>query len=137
MHRFPDLVNAMDVEWLGNLLGVCMFLAFAVFIINTVSHIVMEKERKLNEVLKIVGVSSYLYWGSWGARTTIYLILSTSLVVGMMKVNFDFVEKSSKNSNETTFHQYFISDKSLCKCSLNMGVLFRLHNFNDDVLLCA
>lgn len=86
MQKYPNIINSYDVVWLGNLLGLCMLLAFSIFVINTVGYIVMEKERQLKEVLQIIGISNCMYWGSWFVRTIIYLIISSTLMVAAMKV---------------------------------------------------
>ena len=91
MRQYPDIINELDSNWLGNLLGVGLLLAFSVFIMNTVHHIVMEKERHLKDVLQIIGVSRGLYWLSWCTRTMVYLVASTTIVAGVLKVVFQFI----------------------------------------------
>lgn len=104
MHQYPDIVNELDSNWLGNLIGVCLLLAFSVFIMNTVHHIVMEKERQLKDVLQIIGVSRGLYWLSWCARIMVYLVASTTIVAGVLKVVFKHSTGSSFISvNENCF----------------------------------
>lgn len=86
MHQFPTILNKYDVDWLGNLVGILMLVAFSVLIMNIVTNIVAEKERQIKNMLQIIGVSNYLYWGSWCVFTMVYLVTLITVMVAMMKV---------------------------------------------------
>lgn len=130
MRQYPDIINELDSNWLGNLLGVCLLLAFSVFILNTVHHIVMEKERHLKDVLHIIGVSRGLYWLSWCARTMVYLVASTTIAAGVLKVVFQFIILQHIFVSQNIF-----VDKSVRELHVAVGFPISVRDFNDNILL--
>lgn len=133
MHQYPDIIDKFDVDWLGSLLGICLLLIFSVFIANTVNHIVTEKERQIQDVLQVIGVSSSLYWASWCARTMIYLIVSNTIVAAFLKVyhylTLRIILWVDKHSS--------ILDKPICEFLCAMDFSLRFPHLNNDLLLHA
>lgn len=62
-------------------------LSFAFIFVNNIYVIVAEKEKQLNDAMKIMGLSSLLQWMSWFIWTMIILSISISLIVFLLSVS--------------------------------------------------
>lgn len=79
--RQDNLLNILEM-----LMPILIVLSFIYPCINTVRAIATEKERQLKEAMKIMGLSSWLHWMGWFLRSLVYMIVSISLIVLLLKL---------------------------------------------------
>lgn len=63
-------------------------LSFVYPCINTVKFIAAEKERQLKESMKIMGLPNWLHWTGWFVRSIIFMTISITFIVILMKVRW-------------------------------------------------
>lgn len=89
MHRYPypPYVHDILLDAMERAIALFIMLSFVYPIISTVRFIAIEKEMQLKEVMKIMGMPVWLHWTSWFVRTMIFMTVSISFIVGILKVN--------------------------------------------------
>lgn len=85
-YPFPAFREDRLLNILEMLMPILIVLSFIYPCINTVRAIATEKERQLKEAMKIMGLSSWLHWMGWFLRSLVYMTVSISLVVLLLKV---------------------------------------------------
>lgn len=85
-YPYPPYIKDVLLQGLDNVLAIFIMLSFVYTIISTVRFIAVEKEKQLKEVMKIMGMPVWLHWISWSIRTMIFMIISISCMVGLLKV---------------------------------------------------
>lgn len=53
---------------------------------NVIQNIVVEKEKKLKEIMNIMGIPSWIHWSGWFVQSMFICTLSASLIVIFFKV---------------------------------------------------
>lgn len=88
MQRFPYTPYLHDIllDGLESAVGVFIMLSFVYPIISTVRFIAVEREKQLKEVMKIMGMPIWLHWTTWFVRTMIFMIISITLMIALLKV---------------------------------------------------
>ncbi|XP_055326120.1 phospholipid-transporting ATPase ABCA3-like, partial [Sitodiplosis mosellana] len=88
MQRFPypPYLNDILLNGLTDAVGLFIMLSFVYPIIGTVRFIAVEREKQLKEVMKIMGMPVWLHWTSWFVRTMIFMIVSITLMIGLLKI---------------------------------------------------
>lgn len=101
MQRFPypPYLNDKLLDGLKGAVGLFIMLSFVYPIISTVRFIAIEREKQLKEVMKIMGMNVWLHWCSWFVRTMIFMIVSITLMIALLKVNCTFHFEKIINSN--------------------------------------
>lgn len=87
-YPYPPYLNDILFDGLEDAIGLFLMLSFVYPIISTVRFIAVEKEKQLKEVMKIMGMPVWLHWTSWFVRTMLFMIVSITIMIGLMKVNF-------------------------------------------------
>lgn len=86
-YPYPSYVNDPLLDsGLEDAIGLFVILSFMYPIISTVRFIAIEKEKQLKEVMKIMGMPVWLHWTSWFVRTMIFMVISITLMIAMLKV---------------------------------------------------
>lgn len=85
-YPYPSFLNDILLEGLTEAVGLFIMLSFVYPIISTVRFIAVEKEKQLKEVMKIMGMPVWLHWSSWFVRTMIFMIVSMTLMIGLLKM---------------------------------------------------
>uniref|UniRef100_A0A8C9SU04 ATP binding cassette subfamily A member 3 n=1 Tax=Scleropages formosus TaxID=113540 RepID=A0A8C9SU04_SCLFO len=82
MSRFPYPPFIYDVFILAiqNQLPLLLVLSFTYTSLNIVRAVVQEKERKLKEYMKMMGLSNGLHWGAWFLMFFLFLSVSVFFV---------------------------------------------------------
>lgn len=88
MQRYPYPPYTFDVllQGLETIVSFFILLSFIYPTINTVRFIAIEKERQLKEAMKIMGLPNWLHWTSWFLRTMIFMMVSITCIVALLKV---------------------------------------------------
>lgn len=89
LQRYPFPPYTFDVllQGLETIVSFFILLSFIYPTINTVRFIAIEKERQLKEAMKIMGLPNWLHWVSWFVRTMVFMIVSISFIVALLKVS--------------------------------------------------
>lgn len=90
MAVFPILIyvylNEVSKTNLRAFLSVSIFSSFFLPVMNTVYCIVVEKERQLKDVMRIMGLSNWLHWLSWFMRSISIMMIIVTFIVGSSSV---------------------------------------------------
>ncbi|GAB0097260.1 ATP-binding cassette sub-family A member 3 [Sergentomyia squamirostris] len=90
LQRFPYPAFTRDVllEVITMIVPFMILASFIVPCINNVKFITIEKEKQLKEVMKIMGLSSWLHWVAWFCKIMVFLLISITLIVILLKVSW-------------------------------------------------
>uniref|UniRef100_A0A672ZSW2 ABC transporter domain-containing protein n=1 Tax=Sphaeramia orbicularis TaxID=375764 RepID=A0A672ZSW2_9TELE len=82
LSRFPYPAFIYDVFILAiqNQLPLLLVLSFTYTSLNIVRAVVQEKERKLKEYMRMMGLSNWLHWSAWFLMFFLFLSISVCLV---------------------------------------------------------
>uniref|UniRef100_A0A674P4M5 ATP binding cassette subfamily A member 3 n=1 Tax=Takifugu rubripes TaxID=31033 RepID=A0A674P4M5_TAKRU len=82
LSRFPYPAFIYDVFVLAiqNQLPLLLVLSFTYISLNIVRSVVQEKERKLKEYMKMMGLSNWLHWSAWFLMFFLFISISVFLV---------------------------------------------------------
>ncbi|KAG6447126.1 ATP-binding cassette sub-family A member 2 [Manduca sexta] len=84
----PSYVEDLAVEALQFLFPSFILLSFSYTAVNIVRAITTEKELQLKETMKIMGLPTWLHWTAWFSKQFIYLLLTATLVLVLLKVSW-------------------------------------------------
>ena len=65
----------------------CMTVSWIYTVALAVQAIVYEKEQRLKEVMKMMGLSNAVHWVAWFITSVCVMSITVSLLVGILKVN--------------------------------------------------
>ncbi|XP_046544461.1 phospholipid-transporting ATPase ABCA3-like [Haliotis rubra] len=82
----PYIVDTMNML-LQYMFPVSLMLGFILMAIQTTKGVVYEKERKLKESMKLMGLSAAAHWTSWFLTSLIYVVISMVLYALLCGVN--------------------------------------------------
>uniref|UniRef100_A0AAR2JEC1 ABC transporter domain-containing protein n=1 Tax=Pygocentrus nattereri TaxID=42514 RepID=A0AAR2JEC1_PYGNA len=89
LSRFPYPVFIYDVFILAiqNQLPLLLVLSFTYTALNIVRAVVQEKERKLKEYMRMMGLSNWLHWSAWFLMFYLFLSISIFFVTLLLCVS--------------------------------------------------
>lgn len=89
--RFPYPAYSTDLQsqLLQYIAPLFMLFSLNYTFANTVRYVALEKEKQLKESMKIMGLNNWLHWLSWFIRTMTMMYISVTLIIILLKVNFD------------------------------------------------
>ncbi|XP_047672257.1 phospholipid-transporting ATPase ABCA1 isoform X1 [Tachysurus fulvidraco] len=82
---YPCIVDDAFVSSMSTILPMFLVLAFMQTVCQTIKGLVLEKELKLKEVLRVVGVSNGALWFSWFTENIVLLTVPCALISIMVK----------------------------------------------------
>jgi len=87
MQEFPYPCYSLDefLEYLTQLLSLLMTLAWVYSVCIIVKNIVYEKEQRLKEVMKMMGLSNGVHWVAWFINAFTLMFISSILLVIILK----------------------------------------------------
>ncbi|XP_050667150.1 phospholipid-transporting ATPase ABCA3-like [Leptidea sinapis] len=102
IQRFPHPPYLQDlaVEFLTYIFPLFVIISFSYTSVNIVSAVTTEKENQLKEMMKIMGLPTWLHWTAWFLKQFIYMFLISGLLVLLLKVNWF--------TNEDGFSEYAV-----------------------------
>uniref|UniRef100_H2YX22 ABC transporter domain-containing protein n=1 Tax=Ciona savignyi TaxID=51511 RepID=H2YX22_CIOSA len=88
MQEFPYPCYTYDefLEYLSALLSLLMTLAWIYSVCIIIKNIVYEKEQRLKEVMKMMGLSNGVHWVAWFINSFSLMFLSILLLILVLKV---------------------------------------------------
>lgn len=98
---YPTFVEDDLTATLAAILPLFLMLSFIVTVFTSTKNIVLEKETKLKESMKLMGMSPTMYWLSWFVKLFIYLFVISfvfALLFGVNAGNNGSVLQSSQPS---------------------------------------
>ncbi|KAL3053729.1 hypothetical protein OYC64_006118 [Pagothenia borchgrevinki] len=89
LSRFPYPAFIYDVFILAiqNQLPLILVLSFTYTSLNIVRAVVQEKERKLKEYMRMMGLSNWLHWSAWFLMFSLFLSISIFLVTLLLCIH--------------------------------------------------
>ncbi|OWF34668.1 ATP-binding cassette sub-family A member 3-like [Mizuhopecten yessoensis] len=84
---YPPYVEDTLLGVLRSSLPVIILFAFIVTVFQTTKNIVYEKEKKLKETMKLMGLQPILYWLSWFTKVFIYMLIACFFFTLMMAID--------------------------------------------------
>ncbi|CAL8072882.1 unnamed protein product [Orchesella dallaii] len=87
-YPYPEYIDDVFVIALQSQLPLFLVLSFIYPIINISKSIVHEKERRLKESMKMMGLPNWLHYSAWFTKSFIFLVISTILMTIFYKVKW-------------------------------------------------
>ncbi len=89
------------VSSIGTMLPMFLVLAFIYTACQTIKGLVLEKERRLKEVLRVVGVQNSSMWFCWFIENMVLMTIPCALISLMVKVSGAETLKNKKMEMRT------------------------------------
>lgn len=83
---YPKYIDDVFVIALQSQFPLFLVLSFIYPVINISKSIVHEKERRLKESMKMMGLPNWLHWSAWFAKSFVFLLLSIIIMTIIYKV---------------------------------------------------
>ncbi|MBN3275901.1 ABCA3 protein, partial [Polyodon spathula] len=83
---FPPFINDVFILAIQNQLPLLLMLSFTYTALNIVRAVVQEKERKLKEYMRMMGLSNWLHWTAWFSMFFLFLLISVFFVTLLLCV---------------------------------------------------
>ncbi|KAI9562460.1 hypothetical protein GHT06_009893 [Daphnia sinensis] len=90
MRRFPYPIYADDkfLVALQGWLPLIIMLSFIYPALNIVKSIVHEKERRLKESMKMMGLPNWLHWTAWFVKSLAFILITIILITALLKARW-------------------------------------------------
>ncbi|XP_022109857.1 ATP-binding cassette sub-family A member 1-like [Acanthaster planci] len=83
---YPCYTDDFFINTLGAALPLFMVLAWVFSVAMNIKDIVLEKELRLKEVMKVMGMGNAVHWVAWFLNSFAVMLVSSSLLVLVLKV---------------------------------------------------
>uniref|UniRef100_K1QVF6 ATP-binding cassette sub-family A member 3 n=1 Tax=Magallana gigas TaxID=29159 RepID=K1QVF6_MAGGI len=95
-----------------------LILGFILSALQTTKAIVYEKEKKLKESMKLMGLNSSIYWASWLVKSSIYLVISSAVYCILFSIEVSDKGKVLAKTDPSLFFVFLIcySISIICFC---------------------
>uniref|UniRef100_A0A8C9ZR47 ATP binding cassette subfamily A member 3 n=1 Tax=Sander lucioperca TaxID=283035 RepID=A0A8C9ZR47_SANLU len=105
LSRFPYPAFIYDVFILAiqNQLPLLLVLSFTYTSLNIVRSVVQEKERKLKEYMRMMGLSNWLHWSAWFLMFFLFLSISIFFVTLLLCIQVSLCYKIYPNGAVLTY----------------------------------
>ncbi|CAD5121577.1 DgyrCDS10076 [Dimorphilus gyrociliatus] len=149
MNRLPHPHYTSDpIPTMMPFLAFIIFISFNVNTLNFIRGVVLEKEKRLKELMKICGLKSSLNWFAWILRSMIVLVVVSLLFTFFLCVqtkNGAFLAKSDPSLIFVFFLMYGMSVLSYCcivsaifsqaRAAATVGSLFSFFTYMPNFFL--
>ncbi|XP_067683949.1 phospholipid-transporting ATPase ABCA3-like [Haliotis asinina] len=103
----PYIVDSMN-ELLRYMFPVSLMMGFILMAIQTTKGVVYEKERKLKESMKLMGLSAAAHWTSWFLTSFIYVVITMALYALLCGINASGNGASLAKSDPSLFFVFLL-----------------------------
>ncbi|EDO48951.1 predicted protein [Nematostella vectensis] len=89
---YPGYVQDFFVQTVANLLPLLLTLAFIYSAVSIIKELVFEKQQRLKESMKMMGLSNWIHWSAWFIKCLLFLgftIIIITIFVKVLKI-FEF-----------------------------------------------
>ena len=116
MQRFPYPPYIEDIFLLALqfLFPIILMLSFIYPAVNLTKNLVIEKEKRLKESMKMMGLKNWLHWTAWAIKSFFWLALSSALLSILLTINIKEGVGILNNSNGFLIYLFFISYSISC-----------------------
>ncbi|XP_022097183.1 ATP-binding cassette sub-family A member 1-like isoform X2 [Acanthaster planci] len=83
---YPCYISDLFVQTLGAILPLLMIIAWLFSVAMIIKGIVLEKELRLKEVMKVMGMGNAVHWVAWFINSFVVMFISSCLLVLILKV---------------------------------------------------
>ncbi|XP_053132329.1 phospholipid-transporting ATPase ABCA3 [Hemicordylus capensis] len=98
---YPPYVNDLFLLAIQNQLPLLLMLSFTYTSLNIVRAVVHEKEKKLKEYMRMMGLSNWLHWTAWFLMFFLFLLVSIFFVTVLFCVKVSEQAAVLKSSDPT------------------------------------
>ncbi|XP_054848460.1 phospholipid-transporting ATPase ABCA3 isoform X2 [Eublepharis macularius] len=98
---YPPYVNDLFLLAIQNQLPLLLMLSFTYTSLNIVRAVVHEKEKKLKEYMRMMGLSNWLHWSAWFLMFFLFLLVSIFFVTVLFCVKVSEQGAVLTNSDPT------------------------------------
>nr|XP_025035890.1 ATP-binding cassette sub-family A member 3 [Pelodiscus sinensis] len=98
---YPPYVNDLFLLAIQNQLPLLLMLSFTYTSLNIVRAVVHEKEKKLKEYMRMMGLSNWLHWSAWFLMFFLFLLVSIFFVTVLFCVKVSQQGAVLTNSDPT------------------------------------
>uniref|UniRef100_A0A665VHB5 ABC transporter domain-containing protein n=1 Tax=Echeneis naucrates TaxID=173247 RepID=A0A665VHB5_ECHNA len=106
---YPPFIYDVFILAIQNQLPLVLVLSFTYTSLNIVRAVVQEKERKLKEYMRMMGLSNWLHWSAWFLMFFLFLSISVFFVTLLLCIQVSFIQQTT---------DFFFS---LCTLSANVA----------------
>ena len=116
MQRFPYPPYIEDIFLLALqfLFPVILMLSFIYPAVNLTKNLVIEKEKRLKESMKMMGLRNWMHWTAWFVKAFIWLAVSSALLTILLTVGVKDGVGILNQSNGFLIYFFFISFSISC-----------------------
>eukprot|EP01135_Chromosphaera_perkinsii_P008446 Nk52_evm14s1360 gene=Nk52_evmTU14s1360 len=112
-YPYPSYEDDDFASGIGNSLGLFIVLAWIYSVIVTTRSVVMEKEMRLKEAMKLMGLRNWINWLSWWFSVFVFFLISVILVT-IITVAGDVVKYTSGGIIFIFFMFFALATISFC-----------------------
>ncbi|XP_076108921.1 phospholipid-transporting ATPase ABCA3-like isoform X1 [Mytilus galloprovincialis] len=121
---YPPYVEDPLLTAIQSNLPLFLMLGFILYEIQLTKNIIFEKERKLKESMKMMGLSPIIYWLSWFVTALIYMVIACLIFAVLLAVPVGSHGSVLPNSDPTLMFFFF-----LCFAMSVIGLSFMISTF--------
>ncbi|KAL9951119.1 hypothetical protein ACROYT_G043723 [Oculina patagonica] len=82
---YPCYIEDKFVRYIGGTMPLFMTLAWIFSVAMIIKGVVYEKERRLKEVMKVMGLGNAVHWVAWFINSSALMVITISLLVAVLK----------------------------------------------------
>ncbi|XP_072337423.1 phospholipid-transporting ATPase ABCA3 isoform X1 [Scyliorhinus torazame] len=105
---FPPYIDDIFILAIQTQLSLLVMLSFTYTALNVTKAIVLEKETKQKEYMKMMGLNNWLHWLAWFFKFLIFLIISVSLMTVLFCVKMSEHGAVLNNSDPTLIFVFLL-----------------------------
>ncbi|XP_029433384.1 ATP-binding cassette sub-family A member 3 [Rhinatrema bivittatum] len=106
--QYPAYVNDLFLLAIQNQLPLLLMLSFTYTSLNIVRAVVHEKEKKLKEYMRMMGLSNWLHWSAWFLLFFLFLLISVFFVTVLFSVQVSKQGAVLTNSDPSLVFVYLL-----------------------------
>ena len=85
-YPYPEYLDDRFVYAIQNGLPLLLMLAYIYTALSIVKALVQEKERRLKESMKMMGLANWVHWSAWFTKCFLFLLITVAIITIIFKV---------------------------------------------------
>ena len=116
LQRFPYPPYIEDIYLLALqfLFPMILMFSFLYPTVNLTKNLVIEKEKRLKESMKMMGLKNWLHWLAWFIKSILWLLISSALLTIILTIKLNEGVGILNESNRLLVYLFFISYSISC-----------------------
>ncbi|XP_073229976.1 phospholipid-transporting ATPase ABCA3-like [Porites lutea] len=82
---YPKYTQNFFIQTVQGLLPLLMTLAFMYSAVMVIKELVHEKQNRLKESMKMMGLANWIHWTAWFTKNLLFLLISIIIVTALLK----------------------------------------------------